>query len=319
MENMFEKLKDMVLNAEKIAVFAHENPDGDALGSSFAFALGLMEMDKKARVFLGDFDGDTKEYMLIRGKEKMADISPDECDLKVALDCADFQRISLGGAEFTGETAAVDHHITHIPYAKETVVEDAPATGEIVFDILSEWKVEITEEIADDLYIAIACDTGNFKYASTTPKTHRIAARLIECGAAFADIARELFYKKPMEYYALFKIALDRTQLFENGRACIMYLSDEDFEKAGISDQQAGDIVTLPTKIEGVEIGAYIRKRKNGFKVSLRSNEHVDVAKIAVKFGGGGHIRAAGFSSELPIDELMEKVKTKITEALLTE
>lgn len=313
---MFEKLKNMVENAEKIAIFTHENPDGDALGSSYAFALGLLWLGKKANVFLGDFKKNTKEYREICGKEMLSDITPDECDLKIALDCADEGRVVLGGAEFSGVTAAVDHHVTHKPYAKETVVIDAPATGEIVFDILTRWGVEITPEIASNIYIAIACDTGNFKYSSTTPKTHRVIAELIEYGADFAKISRELFYKLSREYLTLYKIALERLEFFADKKACVMYISDEDFEVAGLDENESGDIVTLPSKIIGVEAGVFIRNRGNGYKVSLRSNEYVNVSEIAVSFGGGGHIRAAGFSSELPLDELKKQVCSKIENAL---
>ncbi len=314
---MFKKLKKMIGKANKIAVFTHENPDGDALGSSYAFALGLIGLGKQANVFLGDFKKDTKEYREICGKDMMSDISPEECDLLVALDCADINRISLGGAEFKGKTVAIDHHITHKPYAEETIVVDAPATGEIVFDALKALKAKITPEIASNIYIAIACDTGNFKYSSVTPKTHRIIADLIESGADFAKISRELFYKLTKEYLDLYETALTRLEFFSEGKGCLIYLCDEDFEKAKIDENGAGDIVTLPTKIVGVEVGAYIRKRGDGFKVSLRSNEFIDVSKIAEVYGGGGHIRAAGFSSNLPIDELKASVKESLKEALL--
>lgn len=313
---MFEKLKNMVESAEKIAIFTHENPDGDALGSSYAFALGLLWLGKKVNVFLGDFKKNTKEYKEICGKDMLSDINPDECDLKIALDCADINRIVLGGGEFSGITGAIDHHITHKPYANETVVVDAPATGEIIFDILKEWGIEISPEIANNLYIAIACDTGNFKYSSTTPKTHRIIAELIECGADFSKICRELFYKLSGEYLTLYKIALERLEFFANKKACVMYISDEDFKVAGLDENEAGDIVTLPSKIIGVEAGVFIRNRGNGYKVSLRSNEYVNVSEIAVSFGGGGHIRAAGFSSELEIEELKKQVCSKIEDAL---
>lgn len=313
---MFEKIRTMVQSAKKIAIFTHENPDGDALGSSFAFALGLLDMGKETNVFLGDFKKNTKEYKAIRGAEKLHNIKSEDCDLKIALDCADFSRISLGGAKFSGKTIAIDHHITHKDYADETLVVDAPATGEIVFDILSKWGVPITPEIADNLYIAIACDTGNFKYSSVTAKTHRVVASLIENGADFAKISREIFYKMSNEYISLYKTALNRLEFFCDGKACMMYLSDEDFKNSGLDENEAGDIVTLPTKIEGVEIGAYIRKRGEGFKVSLRSNEFVNVSEIAESFGGGGHIRAAGFSSELSLEMLKEQILNKIEEAL---
>ncbi len=312
---MFEQLKQMVNKANKIALFTHTHPDGDALGSSFAFMLGLVQMGKKARVFFDD-SIDTKEYRQICGKDKMADISVEECDLMIALDCADAGRIELCGATFRGATAAIDHHITHAPYADETIVVDAPATGEIVFDILTSWGVEITSDMANDMYIAIACDTGHFKFSSTTPKTHRVIATLMELGADYAKIARELFYKLSREYLALYQTALLRLEVIGDGRGCMMYLSDEDFKEAGLDEELAGDIVSLPTKIEGVEIGAYIRCREDGFKISLRSNEFVDVSKIALKFGGGGHVHAAGFSSELPLDDLKKIISEELENAL---
>lgn len=313
---MFEKLKKMVDNAEKIAIFTHEHPDGDALGSSFAFALGLLENGKCTNVFLADFNGDTKEYKLICGKDKLTDIKAKDCDLKIALDCADFDRIALADEDFSGNTAAIDHHITHKNYANETIVVDAPATGEIVFDILTEWDIKITSEIANNLYIAIACDTGNFKFSSTTSKTHRCIASLIECGADYAGISRALFYKMTKEYIALYQTALNRLEFFAEGKGCLMYLCDEDFKNAKINEDGAGDIVNLPAKIEGVEVGAYIRKRESIFKVSLRSGEYVDVAQIASEYGGGGHIRAAGFSSSLPIEELKNDIKDRIEKGL---
>ncbi len=304
------------MRAEKIALFTHEHPDGDALGSSFAFMLGLLKMGKSARVFLGDFEENTKEYKRIKGIDKMSDIRAEECDLMIALDCADFGRIALGGATFSGRTAAIDHHITHKPYADETVVIDAPATGEIVFDILSDWGVEISPEMADNMYIAIACDTGNFKYSSTTPKTHQVAARLMECGADFAGISRDLFYKLSKEYLSLYEVALSRLEFFAEGKGCLMYLSDEDFKNANLNEELAGDIVNLPAKIVGVEAGAYIRKRDDGFKVSLRSNEYVDVSKIALSYGGGGHIRAAGFTTRNSLETIKEELKEKLENAL---
>ncbi len=306
----------MVDKGEKIALFTHTHPDGDALGSSFALMLGLIQMGKQAKVFLGNKEIKTKEYNQVKKGEQTFDFDVNECDLKIALDCADFARIELGNAEFNGETIAIDHHITHKPFAKETVVVDAPATGEIVFDILREWGVEITPDIADNLYIAIACDTGNFKFSSTTPKTHRVAATLMEQGASYAEISRELFHKLSKEYLVLYGIALSRLELFAEGKGCIMYLSEQDFLDASIDEDGAGDIVTLPTKIAGVEAGAYIRCREDGLKVSLRSNEFVDVSKIAQEFGGGGHIRAAGFSSVIPLEELKESIKEKIENAL---
>ena len=313
---MFEDLKKVIEKSQKVGIFTHENPDGDALGSSFSMLLALRQMGKEARVFLGGFDMKTKEAQLVFGKDKMSDISVDDCDTLIALDCADYGRISAPEKEKCEISAAIDHHITHKPYAKVTCAPDAPAAGQVVFELLKDMKVSITPDIASNLYMAIACDTGNFKYAATTPKTHRIAAELIESGAEFAMISREIFYKKSAAYFKLLQKALTSLEFFENGKIAVLYLSKEDFDKAGLTEEQSGDIVTVPNRVEGVECGVFIRNRDNGFKVSLRSSEYTDVSKIAEAFGGGGHIRAAGFSSNLPLDELKAEILKGLSAAL---
>lgn len=313
---MFEDLKKVIEKSQKIGIFTHENPDGDALGSSFSMLLALRQMGKEAQVFLGGFDMKTKEAQLVFGKDSMSDISPEECDTFIALDCADYGRISAPEKEGREISAAIDHHITHQPYAKVTCAPNAPAAGQVVFEFFKYMNISITPEIASNLYMAIACDTGNFKYESTTPKTHRIAAELIESGAEFAKISREIFYKKTAAYFKLLKKALGSLEFFENGKIALLYLSKEDFEEAGLTEEQSGDIVTVPNRIEGAECGIFIRSRADGFKVSLRSSEYVDVAEIAKTFGGGGHIRAAGFSTNLPLDELKSEIIKALSAAL---
>ena len=156
------------------------------------------------------------------------------------------------------------------------------------------------------------CDTGNFKYSSTTPKTHRVAAKLLEQNIDFADMTKKLFDTKSINYLRLQKSAIEKLETHKNGEIALLLLLDEDFEKEGISEADADAIVTLPGSVEGVEVGVYIRQRGEGFKVSLRSKSLVDVSKVAMQFGGGGHERAAGFS----LDMNPEDAKTTVVEAL---
>ena len=159
---MFTKLIEKINKAEKIAIFNHENPDGDALGSAFALKIALKNMGKSAEVFLREGDENSKEYRLTKGTEK-ENLSIDECDLKIAVDCAELSRIGSLEKCFSGNTAAIDHHVTHVSFSDTTVVvPDAPATGEIKYDLLMALGMELTEEIAHNLYLAIACDTGTF-------------------------------------------------------------------------------------------------------------------------------------------------------------
>ena len=304
---MYEKIKENILSSEKIAILNHKNPDGDAMGSAYALKLALNSIGKNAEVFLRDGDTLLPEYLYVNTGEKI-NISIDDCDLKIAVDCSDIYRISDFKDIFAGNTIAIDHHVTHVPYAAITLVEsDAPATGEIIFKLLKYMNISISQEIAHNLYVAISCDTGNFKYSSTTAETHLIIAELMNTGLDVGRISKMIYDTKPMEYFKMMGIAVERIKLFENGRISILSLDKSDFASANINESDASSIVVIPTQIKGVEVSAYIRGRDDEIKVSLRSNTDIDVSKVASKFGGGGHVKAAGFS--LDCDTLTEAEK----------
>jgi len=312
LKSIVEKIK----NAQKIAIFNHENPDGDALGSAFALKLIMIALGKKAEVFLRQGDERTREYKLVKGTENNG-LSVEECDLKVAVDCADIKRLGTMKEFFSGNTAAIDHHMTHVEFAESTLLVDAPATGEIIFDLAEMLGVELTHDMAHNIYVAITCDTGSFKYSSTTPKTHVVAAKLLEKGVDIGYISKCVFDTKSFDYFRAYRKGIDSLELFENGKIAVLSITEEDFKELGVDETIIDGIVELPRSVEGAEVGAYIRQREDGaFKVSLRSNGDVDVAKAAVAFGGGGHIKASGFllRKELEIvkEELVAEIKKQL-------
>lgn len=309
MQSVVEKIKA----AKKVAIFNHENPDGDALGSAYGLKLILVAMGKEAEVFLREGDEQTREYKLIKGTENSG-LSVEECDLKIAVDCADLKRLGSLKDLFSGNTAAIDHHMTHVEYADATFVGDAPATGEIIYDFAECLDVKMTEDIANNLYIAISCDTGSFKYSSTTPKTHRVAAALLETGIDVGMLSKNIFDTKSFGFFQAYKRGIDNLELFEDGKIAVLVITNDDFAELGVDEKIIDGIVELPRSVEGAEVGIYIRQKEDGaFKVSLRSNGDVDVAKTAVAFGGGGHVKASGFLIRKPIDvvkqELVEEIR----------
>ncbi len=312
LENVVEKLQ----KAKKIAIFNHINPDGDAHGSAFALKLALKSLGKQAEVFMRRGDDLTKEYKLVKGT-RASDLKITDCDLLVAVDCADIERLGEFSEIFMGNTVAIDHHITHKAFADTTlVVADSPATGEIIFDVIKALDVKISREIAYNLYLAIVCDTGSFKYSSTTAKTHMVAAELIGAGINFTDMVKQLFDSKSFEYLQMYKKGIESLEIYENGKIALLAFCEEDFKNAGISEADADGIVNLPNSVSGTEVGVYIRQRDEGFKVSLRSNGALNVADIAADFGGGGHKAAGGFSMNLPLDEVKQAVAEKLKTAL---
>ena len=307
------KVVDKIKNANCIAIFNHENPDGDALGSAYALKLILIAMGKKAEVFLREGDDNVREYKLIKGTENCG-LKIEDCDLKIAVDCADIKRLGDLKESFCDNTAAIDHHMTHSEFADATYVDvNAPATGEIIYDFAVALGVELTHDIANNIYMAIACDTGSFKYSSTTPKTHMVAAKLLECGVDVGELSKQIFDTKSIGYFRAYRRGLDNLEIFEDGRIAVLAITEKDFAELGVDEKIIDGIVELPRAVEGADVGVYIRERKMGeFKVSLRSNSHVDVAKVAASFGGGGHKKASGCSLSKPLDEVKKELVAEI-------
>ena len=313
---MFNEVIEKINSAKKIAIFNHISPDVDAHGSAFGLKLCLLALGKQAEVFLESGDDLTQEYKLIKGTETQG-LLLEDCDLKIAVDCADKGRLGAFADSFSGETVAIDHHITHSPFAKTTlVVPSSPATGEIIFDLAEKMNVSITHDIAYNLYLAIVCDTGSFKFSSTTSHTHIVAAKLMETGIDISDMTKKLFDTKTFEYLEIYKTAIEKLEMYNNGTIALLALTDKDFEKANISEADADGVVTIPINVSGVEVGVYIRSRNNGFKVSLRSNGKVNVSKIAAEFGGGGHERASGFSLDISLNEAKKTVVERLTKSI---
>ena len=309
MNKVIEKIK----NANSIAIFNHENPDGDALGGAYALKLILIAMGKKAEVFLREGDENTREYKLIKGTESCG-LKIEDCDLKIAVDCADFKRIGDIKEQFCGNTAAIDHHMTHVEFADATYVDaNAPATGEIIYDFAQALDVELTPDIANNIYVAITCDTGSFKYSSTTSKTHMVAAKLLECGVDVGELSKQIFDTKSIGYFKAYRRGIDNLEIFEDGKIAILAIGEKDFAELGVDEKIIDGIVELPRSVEGAQVGVYIRERSKGeFKVSLRSSGDVDVAKAAVAFGGGGHKKASGFLMKKPLDDVKKEIVAEL-------
>lgn len=311
---MFEEIISVIKAASHIAIFTHINPDGDAMGSSYGLKLILNSIGKKAEVFLLSGADKSSWPLVIRGDEN--NISYDECDLFIALDAADSDRLGDYEEAFLRHknTVAIDHHETHKEYANFTVMKSVSSTCELIFYLADELGVSITKDIANNLYLGMVTDTGNFKFSCTSGDTLRCAAQLMDIGVNSAEIAKRVFDTKTREYYDLMKIALNKMKYYLGGKVAVLYLSELDYKEACIDETESGGIVNIPNSIDGVEVGVFIRDREeNEYKVSLRSNRYVNVADVAMSFGGGGHNRAAGYTSKSDsISETTEKLIKEI-------
>jgi len=299
---------------DRFAVTSHENPDGDAVGSLLALHLALGALGKDSLMVLGGTAPIPDEYgflgvethgLLREAPEDMAG------RVLVAVDCAQESRIVESTlTELALLTVNIDHHHDNTRFGDvDLVVEEASSTGEVLAELLAELGVVLTPPIAEALYTAIVTDTGRFQYSNTTPKALRLAAELVEAGADVTKVFVEVYESMPFPKLKLLARALERATPLVEGRVVVSDLVRGDFEAAGAQEPYSEGIIDHLRSVEGAELVALVRELPNGAasarKGSLRSRpDGVDVSAIARSFGGGGHKRAAGFSTDLPMDEI---------------
>ena len=308
---------------DRFVVTSHEAPDGDALGSLLATGLALRQLGKDAVMFLGGPAPLPGEYRFLelqqRGlqRERPADFAE---RVLVAVDCASAGRVGAepGLVEAAPFTINIDHHHDNPRFGDvNLVVEDASSTGEVLADVFHELGAELTPEIAEALYIALVTDTGRFQYANTTPKALRLAADLVEAGADVHRVFQGVYENVQFAKLKLLARALDRARVLEGGKIVVSHLLRDDFEAVGATEPYSEGIIDFLRSAEGALVSALIREppRDGGptRKVSLRSSvDEVDVSAIARKSGGGGHREAAGFSSDLSIEEITDFVVREV-------
>lgn len=302
-----EHAASILRSAERVTILCHQFPDGDTLGAGSALYRGLRQLGRRASVCCSDTIG-PKYAFLFRGLTD-DDFEP---DLVASVDIADE---SLLGepllSRYGGKIGlSVDHHRSGVPFAKDSYIDPAAAaTCEIVFDLLKLLGVRIDRPIADALYTGVTTDTGCFKYANTTPRTHRIAAGLIETGADSVEIDRAMFDTKSRARLDLERQVLDSIRFSHGGEVALILLTKRMIAEAGAVEDDLDGIATIPRCIEGVRIGITLREKDDGsFKVSLRARPPADASKICAEFGGGGHRGAAGCTLKLPSGEAAARI-----------
>ncbi|HZU20959.1 MAG TPA: bifunctional oligoribonuclease/PAP phosphatase NrnA [Gaiellaceae bacterium] len=319
-----QAVADALRSHDRFLVVTHENPDGDALGSLLGATLGLRALGKDAVMYLAGTTPLPAEYRFLDLAELTRE-PPADADERVvvAVDCANDRRI--GPDTSTLERAPlvidVDHHHDNTRFGDvNLVVPDASSTAEVVRDVLRELDVELSSDIAEALYVGLVTDTGRFQYTNTTPKALRLAAELVEAGADVHGIFRHVYETVQFAKLKLLARALDRARVFEGGRLVVSYLLRDDFADVGADEPFSEGIIDHLRAVEGSEMVALIREppRDDGpaRRVSLRSShDEVDVSAIARAHGGGGHRQAAGFSSDEPIEAVIEFLRREFARA----
>lgn len=308
---------------DRFVVTSHEAPDGDALGSLLAIGLALRELGKDVVMFLGGSAPLPGEYRFLEAEERgLQRARPDDFGERVliAVDCASKSRVGAepGIVDAARFTVNIDHHHDNPRFGDvNLIVAEASSTGEVLADVLRELDVALTPEIAEALYVALVTDTGRFQYANTTPKALRLAADLVEAGADVNRVFQGVYETVQFAKLKLLARALERARVLEGGEIVVSYLLRSDFEAVGATEPYSEGIIDVLRSVEGSTFTALIREppRDGGptRKVSLRSSvDEVDVSAIARKSGGGGHRAAAGFSSDLSMEEITDFIVREV-------
>jgi bifunctional oligoribonuclease and PAP phosphatase NrnA len=299
---------------DRFLLTAHEGPDGDALGSLLAMHAILEQLGKDSVMFLASKEFPLPiEYRFLPLEEVFHEAPADLADRTIIfLDCGNIDRMPVDWLQSPeNRIINIDHHHDNTRFGDVNLVDvGASSTAEIVFELSKLLEAKITPEIADALYVGLVTDTGRFMYENTDARSHRIAAELIESGVDVHDIYRRLYERVPVEKLRLISRALDKIERRPECALAMTYIEDGDYDATGSSEVMTEGIIDYVRSIEGTEVAAFVRDKTDGGraarKVSLRSTGVVDVSAIAREHGGGGHRRAAGFSTDLTYAELAE-------------
>jgi len=309
------RLKPLLETHQRIDIFTHVRPDGDAIGSSLALQAALTGAGKKARVFCPDVV--PAKYSFLPGAESIkAHYTPldGQSALAVTLDCSDLNRLSYmkeNVLEFD-KLINIDHHVTNEFFGHHNLVDhNAAATAEILFKLLKKEGFLLTAEISLCLYVGVSTDTGSFKYENTTAETLYMGGELVANGVD-PTVGYRVLDEYPLSTLLLLRDALTTLQMNDEKTVAWMQVTEKMIRRNGALPEELDGFVNYLRNIQSVDVAVLFFHKDNGeTKVGFRSKK-TDVAVIASHFGGGGHPRAAGCTLTGDYNKLTKKVLARI-------
>ncbi|MGH2968725.1 MAG: DHH family phosphoesterase [Solirubrobacteraceae bacterium] len=319
------QLLDELRGADKFLLTTHERPDGDAVGSLAAMQQVLTALGKDALAFLtADEFPLPYEYRFIHLDGLVTEPPGDLCErVLVFLDCGNIDRTPADVLKHEDHRILnIDHHHDNTRFGTVNHVDaTASCTAEIVWDLMHALGVEATHSIAEALYVGLVTDTGRFMYENTGPRAHEMAAALLAQGVDAHGIYRRLYEGIPQGKLELLARGLSHVERYDGGLLTVTHLTLEDYRSTGADESYSEGVVDHLRSVEGTAVAGLVRDLLTDTaprrKVSLRAtDDRVDVSRIARSQGGGGHRRAAGFSTDLAFPELVEVLRAELARQL---
>ncbi|SEF62239.1 phosphoesterase RecJ domain-containing protein [Nonomuraea solani] len=319
-EPAWDRALRLIGEADEVALACHVTPDGDALGSMLAVAFVLRSMGKRVVASFGDRHFVVPRLLrFLPGQEMLVppESYPAEPRLMIVFDSSTFERLGLLGASaaMARELIVVDHHPSNEGFGTLSLIDaHAAATAMLAEQLVYRLGGRLDRDIATCLYAGLVTDTGSFRYASTTPAVHQMAARLVATGLRTDEIARELWDRSPFGYLKVLAGALDRVTL--EGRMVWTYVTRVDRAAYGLPYAELEGIIDIVRRTDEAEVAVVLKEDDQGdWQVSTRSKGAVDVAAVCAALGGGGHHYAAGYTSRDSVEETMAKFRRELGKA----
>jgi bifunctional oligoribonuclease and PAP phosphatase NrnA len=326
--NGFDDAVAELRSSDRFILCTHEHPDGDALGSLAAMQHTLTAMGKDAVSFMSSDEFPLPYEYRFLSLGRVVSVPPDDLDRRtiVFLDCGNIDRNPADVLKREdAHIVNIDHHHDNTRFGTVNHVDpEASSTAEIVWRLTKALGVELTHDIAEALYVGLVTDTGRFMYENTGPEAHRMAAELHEAGVDAQAVYRELYENVPPAKLDLLARGLANLQRFDDGALTLAHLSKDDYEASGAEEGYSEGVVDHLRALDGTVVAALVRDQlgpgRDGMrKVSLRAaDDRVDVSRIARAHGGGGHRRAAGFSTQAAVPELVDVLRREVAEQLVS-
>lgn len=309
--NSFSEIAEQIKANHSFAIYPHTNMDGDAIGSSAALCLALRQLGKKAWIIIDEDVPDNLSFLaegLVSSDEELAR----SADMAFCIDSGAIDRIGKRGVlfEVAKISACIDHHSTSENFCDYAYIDSkSAATGQLVFLLLKELCIKPEQRIANSIFAAITTDTGNFQYSNTQKITHEIVAELYDWGVSANDVSIEIYESDRLERLKIEALAISKMRRELDGKLLITYVDQDMLKQTGAFMYETDRIVNLMRAIKGTEVSVLVKEyEKSVIKVSMRSKQYFDVARLCAKLGGGGHVRAAGATLNCSLEKAIETV-----------
>ena len=317
----FEQIGRALREGVRFAILGHVRPDGDALGSQLALGVSLKQLGKDVRIW--NEEGMLEKYSFLPNANLLTKppAEPEDVDVAIALDTAIQNRLgkSLPAVRSAKVWINIDHHPSNPGYGDLVYIDPkSPATGQILFELIKSEKLPIDAAIAENLYVAISTDTGSFQYPNTTARTFEIAAELVRAGVGVGRVSQLTYENYPRRRVELLRDLLGTMRFDANDRVASFSLSLATAKRLGVLPEDNEGLIDHLRAIRGVIVAVFFEELADGkVRVSMRSkNEKVNVCAICEKFGGGGHVLAAGARVRGSLAEVERKILEEVRDVV---